>query len=359
MIKSTVESNKNGSIELLRFFFAVSIVGIHLEQISDFDLFHNGHFGVEFFFLVSGILMAQSANKKLTKLQENIPESTVYFIIKKIKAIYPYLILVMVVSFFFYCLPHYGGDVVSIAEDLVNSVPDLFLCMMSGAGFDTSICPGIFWYISAMVIGLFILFPLYLKWNSASRMILFPLLGIFCLGYLQLKMGYITLTWESSGAVYYGLIRGIGEMAIGVVCYDVANFIQRLNFTTFGRAVILVFEIMCFLAIVVFINGKWYCPQSVSIFFLIAIFVTLLYSGVPFRIKCKGVISFLGKISLPLFMTHITVFNVICEWCGPDVFYGHGLDVLLLCTVVAICSFYVVSFVECHSSDFRKLLIKS
>ena len=85
---------RNGEIDLLRFIFSSMIVIHHYNASFNFNILENGYIAVEFFFLLSGYLMAQSAYKitsKKDKLESSeIADSTWSFIIKKVKAFYPY-----------------------------------------------------------------------------------------------------------------------------------------------------------------------------------------------------------------------------------------------------------------------------
>lgn len=352
----TLRTERNGTIELLRFLFALGIVGIHLEQVSDFGLFHNGHFGVEFFFLLSGLLMAQSANRRLSE-KTDVAESTRKFILKKMRTVLPYALITMIASLFLFSIPYFGHDTRSLIEDLINSLPAILMIQMSGAGFSTTMCPGILWYLSAMLLGLLILYPIYLKWNKASRAILFPLIGVFSIGFLQLRMGYITLTWESSGSIYYGFIRGLGEMALGAVCYDLAIHLRKTTFTRAGKTLIVLSELILIVTVAAFINGELINPQSASMLIVIAMLLIIVYSDVTYNLKCGKLISFLGKVSLPLFITHIAVFNIMMQWFGTDIFYGKGPEAMVLCVIVAVACYFLITFLLRYWDKFRKIFI--
>ena len=73
---------RNGEIDVLRFVFSIFIVLYHFGDVFKVDIARFGFIGVEFFFVVSGVLMARTA--KLKK------EKYVTFISKKIKSFYPY-----------------------------------------------------------------------------------------------------------------------------------------------------------------------------------------------------------------------------------------------------------------------------
>ena len=71
---------KNGKIEFFRFVFSIYVVLFHIEKgfsglpkygkTVDFSFFAHGSISVEFFFLVSGFLMAKSIYKKISTAEE-------------------------------------------------------------------------------------------------------------------------------------------------------------------------------------------------------------------------------------------------------------------------------------------------
>jgi len=58
-----MEKKRNGEIEFLRFVFAVVVVIFHFNSSFNLNAFHWGRLGVEFFFMVTGVLLAMSAKK--------------------------------------------------------------------------------------------------------------------------------------------------------------------------------------------------------------------------------------------------------------------------------------------------------
>ena len=92
MPSSQKSQPRNGWIELFRFVFALLIVFYHgtafLPADSNFLRCTNGAIAVEFFFILSGFLMAKSAKRKL---RENAPIGldSARFIIKKYASIFP------------------------------------------------------------------------------------------------------------------------------------------------------------------------------------------------------------------------------------------------------------------------------
>ena len=97
---------RNGKIDLLRFVFCLGVIILHIEGVlydgmkswGLFSMGHRGYIGVEFFFLVSGWLMA----KKLASLDhtpcdlETLGGETYRFLWNKLRPIIPYHIIVCI-----------------------------------------------------------------------------------------------------------------------------------------------------------------------------------------------------------------------------------------------------------------------
>ena len=90
---------RNGTIELWRFIFSLLIVMFHSNYIpsyfsGDYNWIKSQSIGVEFFFIVSGFLMAKSAQK----YQDNVGTDTGKFILKKYLGILPVYLFAHIIS---------------------------------------------------------------------------------------------------------------------------------------------------------------------------------------------------------------------------------------------------------------------
>ena len=100
-------TGKNGRIELLRFVFALFILFFHIHkrfatEAGDaglfFRFFHHGYIGVEFFFLVSGFLLAAAASRQIGKENGSIGAETVRVTFSRIKKVFPYHLFALIVT---------------------------------------------------------------------------------------------------------------------------------------------------------------------------------------------------------------------------------------------------------------------
>ena len=92
-----LKPSRNGSIDLMKFVFTLVIMLFHTNK-----LFGGGYIAVDFFFVVSGYLMAVSMEKRMTRQsQKPVPlgQDTVSFLLHKAGGIFPYYVVVFVLTF--------------------------------------------------------------------------------------------------------------------------------------------------------------------------------------------------------------------------------------------------------------------
>ena len=158
---------RNATIELMRFLFASSIIFFHIAgtlwdrklilfsgEEFKLTLFRNGYIGVEFFFLVSGFLMAKSIYRRqsqacIGKLQpEPVGVETIRFLWGKVKALWPYYLPACAIGWLLFLLTkenlHPGW--------FVPYLPSLFFLQETGLS-DASFTGLPSWYISSMLSG--------------------------------------------------------------------------------------------------------------------------------------------------------------------------------------------------------------
>ena len=120
----------------MRFVFCIIIILFHLNnRISvvfneDFSFFRHGRIGVEFFFLVSGYLLANTAHRQYST--NDIVKSTTGFMYKKVKSIFPYHVFVFFVDMaIFYVFKEWEGISLALRR-FASYIPGLFFLQKSG-----------------------------------------------------------------------------------------------------------------------------------------------------------------------------------------------------------------------------------
>ena len=290
-------SPRNGKIELLRFIFCMAVLLFHCEKyvlgepsLEDgyhLSLFCHGSMGVEFFFLVSGVLMAKSMSKKIrqqTELQETLAQESLGFLKRKITSIFPMHVMTFILAFIAYVLANHMNYIEMMGK-AVESIPSFFLIQMSGI----NLCSPnhITWYISCMLIAMAILYPICRKYYEFFTHYLAPLMAVLILGGCIATTGRITGVSEWTLVCYKSVLRAVCEIALGMTGFEIAQYISKQKFT-YGQRI------------------------GLAIFAL----VVLAFSGVGAGsfIFNNSLCYHLGKLSLPLYLAQLTPIYFICEF---------------------------------------------
>lgn len=304
---------RNGTIELMRFLFASAVVLFHavgdlysfvkkIGHIGSIDItfFKNGYIGVEFFFVISGFFMAKKIYKQIDtkEKQKSLGEETVYYIWTKVKTILPYYIPACIVMMIIYIV--YGDNVIKI----ISRIPSLLFLQQTGA-FEYSFI-SIAWYISAMLIGMAIIYPLCKKFYSTFTILIAPLLGLLIVGAIIHNTGNLGGVTEWSAITYKSNFRAIAELSLGTTCFEISRRISLVNFKKKSRIILSLAAFICYVVTFLFVNCD--VPLTFSahalILICIAIIITLSNAGWVGRsgFMQRKLFLYLGSISLPLYL---------------------------------------------------------
>ncbi len=341
MISKYESSNKRISeIELFRFIAALIIMSFHFQFI-----FRNGWILVDFFFVLSGILMAQSASRILISHELiSIGQETKRFMLGKIRSLFPFLLICYITYLFLYA--YQDGFSVSFINDFLNQIPNYLFLKQGGFNIDYRLAEGFTWYISAMIIGLLILFPIYIKYKDSSRFIIMPLLFIFCIGYVinNASIG-VNNTWM--GFISGGLLRGMGEMALGAFCYEICIRLRAINLTKVGKLLVMLLLLFLVLILLVWATGRLSGTKAFIMVFIIAMILIILYSRLISFIPSGNMFCcYLGSLSLPMYLMHLPILHFAIALGYGEWAYSNAIITEAAVIVVSMISVWFVKYVR-------------
>lgn len=359
--------SKNIEIELLRFFFAFVIMSFHFglkSQFTGLASFRCGDRAVEFFFILSGLLMARSAQKYLSSVDKNNVGSIVSnTVIRKVKPLFPYVFGSSVIAFFL--LYAHDLSVIQSISEFINMIPDYLFIGGGGLHKDTLFYWGIIWYISAMAIAILFLLPLYLLHNNASRGFLFPLITIATLSFLANVGGAIILHNHWVVFTTGGVLRAIGEMSLGAICYDISLKISSYDYTKLGKLLFTGLKLLCFVLVFVFVLGEFPGVWNHGILFVIAGLVVISFSTSAYSLVNGGslqiiqrIVTYLGKVSMPLFIIHLPLFAIITKYCGSEWVIDNINYVCIFTVIFSMVVYSAVEYTKRKTYGLRKLFIE-
>ena len=345
---------RNGEIDILRFVFAL-IVAIHHFgfEYTAHQVIVRGYIGVEFFFLVTGYLMAKKASKNPAPCSNaQIADNTWKFIISKVSSFYPYFLfgfLLTVVSKLFI----FKWPITKCISHLIRSIPNLTHTLVGVVAKSDLYISGQ-WFLSAMILAIFILYPILLKDYNLATKIIFPCISIFLMGYLYNAYSQIIITYTEFTFLSLGLIRAIIEIAIGASLFELTPLVQRLNIHP------LLLTILKWGGYsVVFIYALGYTGRSYDIHVMLwcAVGVLLSFSNVGYTIKDTKLTRYLGKISLPIYIYHTIVLRSCLQIYGTEISKSAFLIMYFSAIVLSVIFMIITDFImkQCRNRGFTLL----
>ena len=305
---------KNGKIEFLRFIFSIVIVLFHCGK--DFlphvffskgvhiSLFAHGAVGVEFFFMLSGLLMARTAYKNIAKPAsgEALFKEHTAFMSRKYMSIFPVHCIGFVFAFISsFLLSAYRGS--KIAWYFLDSIPNLFLVQMSGLRYRDP--NNIEWYISCMLIVMAVLYPVLRKSYYGFTRYAAPVLSLMIIGWIIQTTGGLTGVMEWSGLCYKSLLRAFADISLGATAYELSAVLGKTTFSKSRKVFLTVLEWLIYTAVIAFALFNLPTKYEGLIPFLLLPALALSFSGktgFPERWNHQW-IFFLGKLSLPIYVS--------------------------------------------------------
>lgn len=335
----------NGIISFWKFMFTLCIMFLHtghFPKLPGQALFPNGHIAVEFFFIVSGFLMARSAFTKPD--DESLPKDTWNFIFKKIKNIFPYFLFSFIIL-----------GAISILTDShsiygwTTTLWELLLLRM--VGFKMERLNSVAWYISAMIIGMAIIYPLLKKYKKNYSQLVAPILAILIAGYMSREFGNLktTLTW--TGFVYTGTLRAFMDLNFGILAYELCNKLKTLNFTKFGGGILTLIEILFFSFVVLeaqFLENTYSMDYIYTLMLIIAITIAFSEKTLTYNFACNKFFYYLEKLSIPMyfnqmfFIYSINYFKVFATFN----YYEKVIIFIIADLILGIITLYIVKYAK-------------
>lgn len=226
----------------------------------------------------------------------------------KIRGLFPYHLITFCLSAVSYILLKGYGLIDSI-KFLLKSIPSLFFLQMTGIKCGQP--NHVEWYLSVMLISILLLYPLLIRHYETMSKIGMLIISLFLLGYLSYT--YTTLTGVKvwTGIAYKSLFRGIAEMALGVVAFEVTRWFDSLEFTSVQKKIFTVLEII---SVVYCITFMLYTVSSdfeiytLFVMFGLTILVFSRHTYYPAVFDSK-IVLWLGKITLPIYLCQVAAVN--------------------------------------------------
>ena len=346
---------RNGTLEFMRFVFCTSILFFHMGKmiLGGFSLrdgvkiavFPHGAMGVEFFFLLTGVFLAQSVDKFIQRSEKktSIILDTLKYFWKKYTSTFPQHIVAFAVLFGVMVLIHLEMPNWSALERFNTAIPSLFLIQMTG--FMGSPLNHIEWYLSAMLIAILIIYPLCrLNFKIFTRYIA-PIAAIglliwMCCEYPSLTGVTRPMYIGGELFIFKGNIRALAEITLGTFVYSLGKYGLAPLADKTPKSVRVILTVLEWLmyggAIVIILLTLPYGWEYGALAFIF-IAVTISFSGLTYsgRIFDNEVSYFLGKITLPVYLSQLSAIYAVNYYLKD---YSDGMKIWAALVLTAISS---------------------
>ncbi len=354
---------RNGEIELARFLVALVIVNYHSASIPGCpNLFAYGQIGVEFFFLLSGFLMAASLHKKeslpIPSFRE-VNRETAHFLWRKLSSFYPELAISCVLGcIFFACVHHADPIIMTVGKTIRTFTANI--CLLETSGFGCDGINGVVWYLASMMWSMAILYPLY-RWTGLNT-----ILPAICLVSLS---PFFAGSWSGDNTEIAFLmsrenIRGFCEIVLGASLFPVVMIVRRFDLRRWMRACLTLVKMGCYA--VFLIDAVMFIPRNGGgkglVLVALMLLLVLSFSRVCLSANLyqHRLIFWLGRLSLPLFLSHL----LYAHHLGLVV--SAGLSPVAKLLLYNACSFatavlvmYLAQYVRRFFKEHRNFFLRS
>lgn len=255
------------------------------------------------------------------------------FIFRKIKSFYAELLLASFLAVgVYFCTQTIDSNLILRAfKTILNGMIPF---KMTGLFHTPTDLNGPTWYLSSMLIGLLITYPILKKFGTHPLLLG---LAIGICGYLCIAHGSLDGVYTWIGITYEGNLRAIGELLLGAFAFPVVKQLRVIQFTTLPR-------LLCSL-LRWGLLGLVVCIATISTtslhgLALCAVWgvIVIAFSGIGLETNLFSnvVCRFLGAFSLPFYLTHRSFTVCMPEVCSrSNISATHQIALCFLCSVIA------------------------
>lgn len=351
-----------GEFDFWKLIAAVVIVihhSVDLPVETEQTYFHGGSIMVELFFLISGFFLAKSAlcdgeSKKL----ERWGSETWSFFLKKIRAIYPYLLFAIIVGVAAKTA-FYHQDFMQLIKNGVRALTELLF--LKSAGWSSGFFVPQGWYLSSMMLSILILYPCIRKWGRSFVQLFCPVAAALILGYLFHNFGHFRNPDAWCTFFNKGFLRGFAEISLGCFCFTVAELVQKVRLTRFARILCSLVEYGSLAAIILYSNTESCWDMDCESVILMTVSVIIMGSRASILSDIWDKIPImpqLGKFSMVLYLNHMYrtwIFAVI----GLKMDYTAILALYCVCSCLsALACWWLVDQVKRTAGRCKALLVE-
>ncbi|MBQ4562072.1 MAG: acyltransferase [Clostridia bacterium] len=337
---------RNGKIEIFRFIFCIIVVLYHINLDmwngkmsigNHLSFFSHGRTCVEFFFLLSGFLMAKSIHHKPRPEGLSIGMDTVVYLYKKIRSVWiPYIILSVAMIVY---IP-FGFD--KPIEYAVDRLPSLLFLQRTGIGDEGFI--SVSWYLSSLFFAIAVVYPFLRKFYDSVSLVAAPLVSSLAIGALIHKFG--RLPQRNFGSfMHLSNIRALAVVLLGVFTYRVSVYLSEAKLSKNKWTALIITENLCWIVSLYYIVSLHSQKYEGHITYLMAVAIAISFARkYSNKLYDSRFVAYLGRISLPVYLSQSLVRTIVKgQMAHLDPWVKAGLIITLTLVLGIILDIITVS----------------
>lgn len=322
VIKKTISFDSKHiyySINAAKIFFIYLIVVWHSRLLD--GIVNHGYIGVEFFFIMSGFFLRKSFR--------NSDKNMLSYARRRIRKLYPHYILSFAIML--------GVSVLTgvYVKESYNCVAEVF--MLQNLGFTRGGVNYPCWYLSVLFWGSLLLFGCMKYLGRPINTAILTMLPIFYYGYSIIFEDGRAEIWNTAHGVYLPLIRGLADLSLGIILYNIYEILQRKKLYRFKMAVC-VTEIVSFLLVIALIV----CPLNLDVVTVLMISIFILATlNEQSILECIGrfrIVQWISQYEYAIFLNHAVIVMLFRKYIIGVIEWRVSIILLLLLGVVTIYS---------------------
>ena len=357
-----MSKQRNNIIELGRFVYSLLVVGYHIqlsydEEDKSVDPFECGALAVEYYFFLSGYFLARSLEKLSLDNKMSFIKKYYTFMKNKIKALLTvHFIAIIAILIIIACC-----DKKNFVNKLLPGITSIFLVQMAvvyHGNFEKAlIVPE--WYLSSMIICMLIMVPIFLAFRKLMKGVFVVLILLGVLAIFAVIFILITKMKLKPNMIFD--MRAWGEMNVSMFSYYLSLYIEKQTYSNGINILLKIVEIVAYCIPVILgiipisANNEPICMTITGACAFVAIFITFSKKGNIIKSeKANYIFGYLGSISLPIYIFHPVIIDLIDYVWIPCPKYAKYLIVFFSALALALLYRIIADFLNKKIEERKK-----
>lgn len=348
-------TKRNYELDFLKLIFTIIVFLFHSawlmgENSAKFFPLLMGQVSVHFFFIVSGLLMANH----IAQQEENVKFagfSACRYVLNKVKRLVLPLWVATLLNVLLEAIYIYEEhSVIRIFELITQIFPEMFLLTRSGIRIDFN-SPT--WYLSAMYLAMLPLAYLLFSKKDFTLYVFTPLASVLLFGYLCYANDFSFEGKYFSYLVMFEIIRAVCGLCFGVCAWTMSKKIKNFAQSKSERLFLTVTEIILY---TIFFCTWFFLPNNKSIMsvqLILPIAIAITFSGRSYVVNIFRFdwMKWFAPLSLSIYLNHWAA-NILVS----RLFWGESYIFCLAYMILFTLLFCLVNFLVV--SSIRSILRK-